>query len=179
MSPTPFGLKQPHLDSDAITGTWESEGEKVCEITVFDPTNGVLEVTINESSNTNRPKNRTFYAYLRFGKKWHYVSVPMDEKGSSKDGYTFACYHFTPSKIVAWIPDAKKFRNLIETGVINGRIERGQLYINEVTPELIDLVESEEHGLLFDWREPLMIYKKKEKTVEHAPPAGRGEAPRP
>jgi hypothetical protein len=179
VSPTPFGLVQPHLDSDEITGTWLSEGEEACQITVYDPTNGILEVTINESSDPSRPKHRIFFAHLRFGKKWHYVSVPMDEDGSSKDGFTFACYHFTPSRIVAWIPDAKKFRQLIETGVIDGRIERGQLYINEVTPDLIDLVESEEHGLLFDWREPHMIYKKKEKSVEHVPPRDSVPAARP
>ncbi len=163
VSPTPFGLEPVCLHSKHIIGTWESEGEEACRITVHDQTNAIIDVTINEASDPSMPKWRTVRAHLMCGKKWHYASIPMDEDGSPKDGYVFACYFFTPGRIRVWGPDFQKFKKLVESGTIEGRIEKGHVYLKEITPELIDMIESEEHGLLFDWQRPTMLRKKKEQ----------------
>ena len=162
VSTTPFGLKPVCLHSEHIIGTWENEGEEACRITVHDQTKALIDVSVNEASTPNQPKWRTVRAHLMCGNKWHFFSIPMAEDGSPKDGYLFACYSFTLGRICVWMPDFQKFKKLVEAGTIPGRIEKGQIYLKEVTPKLIDMIESEEHGLLFDWQRPFILQKKKE-----------------
>lgn len=169
VSPTPFGLEPAHIDVEALTGIWEGEDDEEIIIAVHDESKGLVDVSFREPSDAGQPAWRTVRVHFMRGNEWHFLSMPRCEEGSSRKGYVFACYKFTPGRIIVWGPDIDRFEGLVRDGKIAGRIENGDVFIGEVTPELIDIIESEKYGVLFDWREPGILRKRAEAEVEPVP----------
>ncbi len=158
----PFGLRQAELVADDYNGTWESEDGDTVEITVLDKTKGEIELSYSEGSREAGPlKHRKMKVYLLDGKKWQYASVPADDDGSDKEGFMFGCIEATSKRIIIWAPRVEKFIQLIEAGKIEGEVVKDGVVLDRISPELIDVIESEENGFVFDWREPMILMKQK------------------
>ncbi len=99
--------------------------------------------------------------HLMAGKKWQYASTLASEEGDVSQGYLFACVKVVPTKVLIWTPEQRKFRKLVEQGIIKGKVTNDDIILDQVTPELIELIESERYGLLFDWQDPRVLKKEK------------------
>jgi|GEM_PF-2524337 len=159
-SPVPFGLEPVELSAEKFTGTWENEDGDDLEISVADSAKGLLELSYEEEDGPESSKHSSIKVHILAGRKWHYASVPAAEDGSDSEGFLFACIQNKKKRIIIWMPDLAKFRTLIEDGKIPGKIVKKDVILEKVTPEIIDIIESEKQGILFDWREP-MIFRRK------------------
>lgn len=154
--PQPFGVEKVQLSPAEIEGVWFAEEENPLTVKVVDQEKAIVSVTYEES----RESIRTVTVHLMAGEKWQYASLLNSDEGDPSKGYIFVCVKITPKRILVWMPDHKRFKELVEKGTIKGRVENGDVYLDEVPPELIAWVESEKFGLLFDWQDPLVFYKK-------------------
>jgi hypothetical protein len=71
-----------------------------------------------------------------------------------------------------------KFRDLVMRGILPGEVVKENVILGKITPELVEIIESEQHGLLFEWQEPLIL-RKVSAPPEKAPKAEQGAAGQP
>lgn len=105
--------------TDKWTGTWRAPNGP-CMLTVVDATNGVLSMTSTKPVGWWRWSNEILRVYLRTAGDWTFASIDCSEG-------TNACYLWGKVAngdgiILWWAPDPDKFRPLVESGVLPGRI---------------------------------------------------------
>ncbi len=162
-TPVPFGLKPVEIEPGHFSGRWEmdDEDDDTLEIKILDEANAVLELSYRDGDGMRKIK-----AHLLVGKKWQYVSLPAADDGSDSEGYLFGLIKSTPNRIIVWVPKVEKFKQLIEAGKISGKVGKDEVTLDKVTPEVIDIIESEENGFVFEWLEPLILTKLKSPVAE-------------
>jgi len=57
------------------------------------------------------------------------------------------------------LPDAEKFKQLVENVTFHGKIENDGLILEELTPQDVNLISSGKHGTLFQWDKPVVFVK--------------------
>ena len=66
--------------------------------------------------------------------------------------------------IIAWLPDYKKFKALVEEGTLPGEVDSehsygGAVMLGDLKPEHYQAIVSGEHGVLFDWEDPIVLFR--------------------
>ncbi len=168
ISPGPFGLTPIQLSPNIFENViWSVEQSDDLRIKVLDPTSGKIEISRRGSDDPTNPKWETDPAYLMEGLHHHhyaYISTPCSADGSgsnSLEGYYFVLIATEPSRAIVWLPDHKKFKKHILNGTIKGQIVGGGIVLEKPTKEFFDYIESGDHGLFFDWKNPIIIKKTK------------------
>jgi hypothetical protein len=147
-------------DAGFLEGTWTGGGGDLFEVSVVDEDASILAITYDEKRPSGPSNFKTVEARIMVGKQWQYASIPCAEDGSDSSGYFFVCVRASQGRTIIWMPDRMKFRDLVMNNIIPGRVVKEDVILDEITPEMIEIIESCRHGMLFDWQNPLVFTKR-------------------
>ena len=165
-SPVPFGLKPVQLSSNSFDNIiWSGEKPDDMRVKVIDPESAKVQVSIRQSEDPENPKWETHTGYFMAGLRQTYLSTACSEIGDSSEGYYFVLVQNEPTKAIVWLPDRMKFRKHVLNGTIKGKVVREDVILDTPTKEFFEYIESGDHGVFFDWKNP-MIIKKTRKSEQ-------------
>ena len=63
-------------------------------------------------------------------------------------------------EMIVWLPEVKSLKALVEEGKLPGEVdEDGSVILHQLNAEQLALLTSDSEGVLFDWDEPLVLFK--------------------
>ena len=74
--------------------------------------------------------------------------------------YTWALVEREDHRLVLWNPNYAKFVGLVVDGLLPGKLDDDGLTLGELSPEHMELLTSEDHGVLFEWRAPIVLWRR-------------------
>lgn len=157
-SPVPVGDKPTNIDSvrEEWEGTW-LHADGAMTVKVVDGSNGVLQVGWIEDQQGGL-KHETASVFLRSGAGWTFASIkPQGETNDNR--YVWARIEKQERQAILWGPDVKKFKALVQDGVIPGKVQDGDVVLGGLTSNHLHLITSETNGVVFDWDHPFALIK--------------------
>jgi hypothetical protein len=156
----PIGEK-PHNLADAPErwdGQWVYAGGALTA-KIHDASNGVLSIAWIE---TEGPAFtcKTARVHVRDSGPWTYASLRED--GDEKDGYLWARVRLSDRTLIAWMPDAGRFRQLVADGALPGATNRHEVTLGELAPRHYELLRNTSNPPPFVWDEPLIFIRSSE-----------------
>jgi hypothetical protein len=93
---------------------------------------------------------------LRRSGEWVFASLRDETASAKEDEYVWARIRKADDMIIVWLPDADKFKGLIEEGILPGETGDGIL-LKDLKKEHYEIITSEAQGVLFEWDEPMIL----------------------
>lgn len=147
------GEKAASLKANDWEGVWiTSDG--TAKVKVVDANKGLLKVFWLDDEQ-GKTEMKTADVELRQSGDWLFANT-KDEKGR---GYVWGRIKNEDRQIILWIPDAEKFKQLVEGGTFHGKIENDGLILEELTSQDVNLITSGKQGILFQWDKPVVFVK--------------------
>ena len=159
LSSAPIGETPVSISEEDWDGVWVWE-EGAIAIKVLDEATGVLLVSIIEVD------------------KEPPTVEPTEMRLSRVGGWTFANWEEEPGvfswlrveregeMILAWGPDFSRFKELVDEGILPGEVRSrgdpmggGQVVLDTLTEEHLDIITDSSEGVLFDWDEPVGAFR--------------------
>jgi len=148
-SSRPAGDTIPSIDVREWEGNWRitDESEIVFGVEVEDADQALLKVTMFPNSPPS----------------------PMFLRSAGSDLFASIAPHFAPKEfhwfrvavqddtMLVWQPDALKLRRLVDDGTLPGKTADGRIELGKLSAENMALITSEDEGVLFDWKNPLVL----------------------
>jgi len=156
------GEKPVQLDAGQWDGDWRGN-DGVMKIKVKDSEAGILQVAWIEDMELQQ-----FDVCLLESGGWQFFNLKdEDEDEEESDGYYWGRISKNSNSIFLWDPDIKKFRSLVRDGTLPGEARKSgkdnehesDVVLGELTSEHLELITSEEKGVLFNWDEPMVLMK--------------------
>ncbi len=148
------GEKQARIVAKEWEGDWVTR-EGTVRVKVIDVEKGILKVFWLEDDKQGNSAMRTAKVELRESGEWLFANTE-DDKGR---GYVWGRIRNEDRQIVVWTPDDKLFYQLIKDGVFPGKIESGDVILEELKPQHLKIITSGEKGVLFSWDRPSVFVK--------------------
>jgi len=155
LSSAPMGETPVSISEDDWEGLWVFDEGSIA-IKVLDEATGVLLVSLIDP-----------------GKEPPTVE-PMEMRLSKTGGWTFVNWEEEPGEfswlrverdgetILAWGPDFSRFKKLVEEGILPGEVLSGgdpmgggQILLDTLAEEHLDIITDSSQGVLFEWDEPV------------------------
>ncbi len=153
----PIGQKPYKVEAEDWEGTWFNPDGSSSTIKVLDGENGILEIAWIEDSD-NTLKLESYEVYLRDSGQWILGSMKVKDN-SDKDSYFWGRIEKEERQIIFWRPDLDKFENLVKEGKLPGKINAYNVILGDLKPEHLEIITSEDSGVLFCWDKPLVLMK--------------------
>lgn len=154
ISKRPVGEKQARIVAKEWEGDWVTR-EGTVRVKVVDVEKGILKVFWLEDDKLGNSAMRTAKVELRESGDWLLANT-QDDKGR---GYVWGRIRNEDRQIVVWAPDDKLFSRLTKDGVFTGKIESGDVILEELKPQHLKIITSGERGVLFSWDQPTVFVK--------------------
>ena len=154
VSKRPVGEKQVRIVAKDWEGDWRTHDGTV-RVKVIDAEKGILKAFWLEDDKQGNPGMRTARIELRESGNWLFANTE-DDKGR---GYVWGRIKNEDRQIVVWSPNDKVFSKLITDGVFPGKVESGEVALEELKPQHLKIITSGEKGVLFLWDEPTVFLK--------------------
>ena len=157
---TPVLVREPIGETPYPVRSEEWEGEWIQEdglmiIRVADEGEGTLLVAgVEEKDDALRLE--TLKVTLRQSGGWVFASLRDETASPKEDEYVWGRVRKDDDLIVVWLPDADKFKRLIEEGILPGETGDGVL-LTDLKKEHYEIITSEAQGVLFEWDEPMIL----------------------
>ena len=150
----PIGIQNCKIVSQDWEGIWVNQ-EVALYIKVSDSKNGVLDVAWIELDNQHF-KLETMKVYLKKYKNWLFANVKdKEEKGL----YLWAKIDKKDNLILIWLPNLDKFKKLVKNKILPGSISKYDVTLDKFTLKDYELLTSDNYGCLFEWQEPIILFK--------------------
>lgn len=145
----PVGDEVPSIEVSEWEGSWSSAGESeiVFVVEVEDPAEALLKVTMFP----NQPPSPTF---LRSTGSDLFVSIAID---LAPEGFHWFRVAMQGDSMLVWQPDASKLGQLVDDGTLPGKTSDGKVELEKLSAKNMALITSEQKGVLFDWKNPLVL----------------------
>jgi hypothetical protein len=159
-TPHPIGEKTLELELELVPEEWEgmwmtTEGD-VVYVTDVDPKQAsALATWVDEDSNELVLKRSSVY----FGQVAGTTFVSMPDESASPVRYVWGRIKRENETAVVWLPDSDKFEMLVEEGLLPGVVDGGDVHLAQLDSSHYTVIASEQHGVLFEWDEPL-VYRR-------------------
>jgi len=158
--------QMPHvIKSEEWSGEWSADcsGEEAIRIEVLDEDKGIIRIVDLKTSHGN--KTEEYDCYLREAGNWIFANVAL--RGQS-DFYPVRVKNVEGREIIAWFPDAEKFKQLVfEKKSLPGEWRGRDISLGLLKPEHIELIISGKEGVLFKWDEPAILIRRGAAPVPH------------
>jgi hypothetical protein len=159
---TPVGIQPRNIASEQEQweGLWVHANGAV-KLTVMDATHGYIRLAWLEDEG-ERAKARVVTGELRETGKWLFVNIKNPEETNGCAGlYSWGRIERRGRQALVWLPDAAKFRHLVEASALRGTAATNG---NDVVLGPLDtagqkVIVSEAEGVLFLWESPLVFWK--------------------
>ncbi len=155
----PLGAEPVELDPEEWAGSWLNSSDERIHFTVRADAEGVLLATQEESG----AGPERFEINVRSAAGWTYASILVDDEDVTvPEEYQWAKIKNDGELIVIWFPDAGKFKELVDRGVLPGEQSTFGLRLGLLSSEHYELIASEAEGVLFDWESPEFFRRAEE-----------------
>ena len=160
----PLSENPEPIDQEKLEGTWVLNDEV---FHVKFGSNGVAQIAgVEWESNQFHIVHAE--VIVTKGDKHNFLSVRRQEDGRWMGDYYFLSYMFAENgDLVAWVPNANVFKNLIKEKELQGVITEGKystsVSITNSPLKLLKLINDPENLKLFEYTEPTIIRKISEK----------------
>jgi hypothetical protein len=158
-STEPVGGEPLRVEESEWKGTWlQSDGPLT--VRVVDPEQGRLEVGWIEERDGSLVLE-TVDAQLRKTEDWIIASFTGvdDDLVEGDDRYLWGRLVRDGDEVFLWWPRPAEFRRLVETGLLPGEIEDGDVVLAGLEAGHLAIIVSEDHGMLFEWDEPMAFHR--------------------
>jgi hypothetical protein len=151
----PVGESVVPLDAAKWDGTWY-HGKGTMELEVVDAARGVVALAwIEKKQGVVTLQQREME--VRKSGAWVFGSI---EDPKRPGHFTWARLKAREDEIIAWMPDAKKFADLVKSGVLPGRVEeKGDVVLGALAPAHMRAITSGRHGIPLHWEEPVVLMR--------------------
>jgi hypothetical protein len=182
-SDKPVGGGPAMLNAAEWDGKWLANGGWGT-IRVADAGKGLLEVTGEQQG-----QQMSLTLTVRQSGKWLFVNLDSDALAQMMGGgagmtatkdpnapevYIWGYLKNDQNTILFWLPDAEKFKALVEAGKLKGEVKAEdqnlEVALTGLTPQQLEMIMSETEGVLFDWSNPMVMIREPES--ESAAPSG-------
>ncbi|MHC1729223.1 MAG: hypothetical protein AB9866_25030 [Syntrophobacteraceae bacterium] len=154
-STDPLGEKPYPVSEQDWEGTWINK-DTFFSVQVIDGKNGMLKWTWIEPG--DKVKLESYEMQLRQSGQLVFGNVKADDKGG-RALYAWGLVKREKNGLICWIPDVDKFKSLCKKGILPCKEEEGNVILTSLTPAHLDIINSENEGVLYDWREPFVFIR--------------------
>lgn len=148
----PIGEKPTMITTKKWEGTWINPGGSLM-IKVVDEEKGLLKAAWIEGADNLHME--VVEVSLRDGVFWS----TRDKDHQEKEQYFWGLFKNEDRQIVLWLPDVEEFRNLVKDGKMPGEIQGDNVMLGDLESTHLEMIISEDSGLLFDWKNPLVFMR--------------------
>lgn len=152
-STEPVGEKPCSISRQDWDGIWANKGT-FFHVWVIDESNGLLRWTWIEPG--GKLKVESYEVQLRQSGQWVFGNVKADEE---KGLWVWGLVKREGNGLICWIPDAEKFKSLCRRGLLACTEKDGNIVLASITPEHMEIINSEREGVLYDWRDPFVFIR--------------------
>lgn len=131
-------------------GTWV-HGNGALTVRVADAERGLLEVAWVEEKE-GAFVLETVDAHLGRFEDWTFASFAGVEETAD---FLWSRLARDGQELILWWPRPEELRRLVEEGQLPGKVENGDVRLGRLEADHLAILVSEEHGMLFDWDEPM------------------------
>lgn len=150
-SPKPMGEAPVVLKADSWDGNW-IHPEGVIAIKVTDSRKGEMEISFVDDGAVEKHS-----ILIKKSGDWVFGSLKEENE---LPRYLWARLKKEGNQLLVWTPDSDKFKHLIEKKIIPGSLDSdGNIVLGELSSDNIKSIASSEHGVLFDWDEPMVLFR--------------------
>ncbi len=130
-------------------------GEPAYLFEIDDAAQGTLKIT----GLGDEPEHMT--AFVRASGEDLFLSVVQESQTlDAPPVYTWALVESEHHRLILWNPNYAKFVRLVGLGLLPGELDDDGLTLGELSPEHMELLTSEDHGVLFEWRDPIVLWRR-------------------
>ena len=154
-SVTPVGEHPKEIFHADWDGTWINKEQPV-KIRVADQQKGVLQVAWVEEKG-GRLVMESYQIEVWEAGEWTFGNFKTQE---SPAPYLWGLVKIDQGQIIIWPPDPAHFKNLVQTGVLPGNVEKdGDVVLKKLTSAQIKAMMSEARGVCFNWNTPIVFFR--------------------
>lgn len=151
----PVGEKPHVLVPADWEGTWLIDKD-VAKAEVIDAAGGRLRLSGIEMKDS-QPTLVSLTLHLRETAGHLFVSVQTPEVPPGQ--FLWGEMKRTEDQLIVWVPNAKKFAELVREGKLKGRAtESGDVHLELTAADAVALA-NETHGVLYEWRSPAVLWR--------------------
>ena len=154
ISKRPVGEKPAVIAAKDWEGDWVTNDGTV-KLKVLDPNKGIIRAAWLEDDNRGNPALKIAEIEVRNSGGWLFANTKED-KGR---GYIWGRIQNEDRQIIVWSPDDRLFAKAIKDGILPGRVEGNDVFLDDLKPEHLKLITSTEKGVLFSWDKPSVFTK--------------------
>ncbi len=151
----PVGGEPLSLDEAEWEGTWMHEDGPMT-VRVANAENGLLEVAWVEERGGELVLE-SIDVYLRGFGDWTFASFAGVE--DEKSDLLWSRLGRDQEMVYLWWPRPEEFKLLVEEGLLPGTVEDDDVLLDRLQPEHLAVITSEDHGVLFEWDEPMTFWR--------------------
>ncbi len=149
-SPVPVGESPAAISASDWNGTWLHQDGCVT-IHVVDEEKGMLEIGWIEEEDGKLKLEAFSVVMMKLG-DWLLGNVKTDDDPAL---YLWVRVVNDENQVIIWTPNVTGFKELIEKGVLPGRIEEdGNVILGELTAEHLELISTQNKDLLLELEKP-------------------------
>jgi hypothetical protein len=150
-SKRPVGDEPLPLVESEWSGAW-FQGDGPVTVRVVDAEQGHLEVAWVEETGGEFVME-TLEVFLRRHQDWVFASFAGVE--DDQPHLLWSRLGRDQDRVFLWWPRPAQFKFLVEQGLLPGTIEGDDVLLEKLAAEHLSLIASEEHGVLFQWDDPM------------------------
>ena len=144
----PMGETVVQLSPEQWQGTWVHH-EVVVTTTVLDKDNGLLQASWIERRDDSTDMEVVKGTVRATGDITFFVT--RDE--NQKELFHWARVKKGDNYLIMWSPNVEQFKILIKDGKLSGKVTEGGVLLDELKPEIIEMINDPSANLL-KWKEP-------------------------
>ncbi len=153
-SPYLVGKQPATINPEIWNGKWGADctGDEAVQIEVVDKDKGIFRATV---LNPKDPPE-VVECYLRTAGNLTFVNAKVQKEG---EYHPWLIKNEGGKMIILFSPDYDKFKSLVEKGILPGEAAGGDISLGLLKSEHLDLITSEKEGVLFDWKDPVVLIR--------------------
>lgn len=155
ISKRPVGEKPARIVAKEWEGNWVTTDGTV-KVKVVDSEKGILKIAWSEDDRQGNPAFKTAEIEVRQSGGWLFANTREEDKGR---GYVWGRIRNEDGQIIVWSPDEKLFKQLVKEGVFPGKVAGDEVILDELKPQHLKIITSEQRGVLFSWDKPTVFVK--------------------
>jgi hypothetical protein len=155
ISKRPVGEKPARIVAREWEGNWVTTDGTV-KVKVVESDKGILKVAWLEDDKQGNPALKTAKIEVRESGGWLFANTIEEDKGR---GYVWGRIRNEDGQVIVWSPDAKLFKQLMNEGVFPGKVDGDEVILDELKPQHLKIITSQQRGVLFSWEKPTVFMK--------------------
>lgn len=176
-SPVPLGEEPAVIDAAQWEGRWHN-AERYIDVKVVDAANGIVHLGYEDDGDYEE-----LDLEVRRSGDWLFVNVTerdfeeseglatspcspaetsrpdLPECADAPPSYLWARVKNSNGAVMVWAPDPAVFARLVDTSVLPGMVEEGNVVLGSLEPEHYRVITTGSHGVVLDWEHPMVLYR--------------------